>query len=632
VVTGIVCLGSANVQAQTNVSEGAPVTGSSKSLKHLSLEALMDLDITTVSRRPEPYQQAAAAIQVVTAEDIHRSGATSLPEALRLAPNLEVAQINSHDWAISARGFNNTTANKLLVMIDGRNIYTPLYAGVFWDAQAVLLEDIDRIEVVSGPGGTLWGANAVNGVINIVTKSSRETQGLYVSGAAGTFMQDYGAVRYGGMLTSNLYYRVYAERWDRNGAQAQNGSTVPDRWNFTQGGFRTDYYPNNGDVMTVQGDAYYGLEGHGPSTNINGQNIIGRWSRKLSAESDLQLQAYFDRTWRHVPMGFNEDLKTYDVDFQHRFQLGERNNLLWGLEYRDYDDNTMTPPGAILTFLDPHRNLQLFSGFVQDEITIVPDQVKVTVGTKLEHNDFSGWEIQPSGRVAWTPNQQHTLWGAISRAVRSPSRIDADLAANTPALTLVNNPNFDSEKLTAFELGYRFAPDHDMSFSVSTFYNVYDQLRSVNTNLATGNFMLGNNFRGETAGVEISANYRPIDNWRLRGGYTYLYKHLRSDGTPGVAASVREGDDPEHQVLVQSIVDLPYHLQFDTVGRYVDRLSDPRVPAYLTADVRIGWLFAKNFELSLVAQNLTGPHGEFSSGVTTVDIPRSYYAMLKYRY
>lgn len=613
--------------AQTNEVDAAP-----KSLKHLSLEALMNLDITTVSRRPQPYQQAAAAIQVITAEDIQRSGATSLPEALRLAPNLEVAQVNSHDWAISARGFNNTTANKLLVMIDGRNIYTPLYAGVFWDAQSVLLEDIDRIEVVSGPGGTLWGANAVNGVINIVTKSSRDTQGLYLSGAGGTFLQDFGGLRYGGMLATNLYYRVYVERFDRNGTQTKSGGTVPDRWNFTQGGFRTDYYRDNGDVVTVQGDAYYSQQGHTPHMYLNGQNMIARWSRNLSADSDWQLQAYFDRTWRNIPASFREDLKTYDVDFQHRFQIGARNNLLWGLEYRDYADHTTTPNSAVLHFVGPDRNMQLFSGFVQDEITLVPDQIKLTLGTKIEHNDFSGWEVQPSGRIAWTPNAQHTVWGAISHAVRSPSRIDSDLAANVPAFTLVNNPDFQSEKLNAFEIGYRFAPRNDMSIAISTFYNIYDKLRSVNTNLVTGTLLLGNSFGGETAGIEFSADYRPIESWRLRGGYTYLYKHTTSDGTPGVAASVREGNDPEHQVVVQSILDLPKNFQFDCVGRYVDRLTNPRVPAYLTADVRLGWRFAQHFELSLVAQNLAGPHIEFGSGPAAVEIPRSYYGMLTYRY
>jgi iron complex outermembrane receptor protein len=617
-----VCL--PGVIAQTNLSQN-----SSNALKNLSLEALMNVDITTVSRRPEPYLQAPAAIQIITQDDIHRSGATSIAEALRLAPNLEVAQVKSHDWAISSRGFNNNIANKLLVMIDGRNIYTPLYAGVFWDAQQVLLEDVDRIEIVSGPGGTLWGANAVNGVINIVTKSARDTQGLYVSGAAGTSLQDYGAVRYGGMLTSNLYYRAYLERYDRNGTQTPSGGTFPDRWNITQGGFRMDYYPSTSDVMTLQGDGYGGAEGHSALTNINGQNIIGRWSRSISPESDWQLQAYFDRTWRRTPLSFSEDLRTYDLDFQDRFEVGQRNNVLWGAGYRLYEDHTAS--FGALHILPPDRHLQLFSGFLQDELTLVPDKLKFTFGSKLEHNDFSGWEFQPSGRLSWMLSSKQTIWAAVSRAVRSPSRIDSDVSITVPGLTLRSDPDFDSEKVNALELGYRIEPRTNVSLAISTFYNIYDQLRSVNTN-SDGTLLLANNFQGETAGVELSGDYTPLEGWRLRGGYTYLYRHLTTDGTAGVAPSVREGNDPEHQILIQSMLDLPMHLQFDCVGRYVNRLTDPRVPAYLTADVRLAWEFQRGFELSLVGQNLAGPHVEFSSGVLSSDIPRSFYAMLSYRH
>ena len=620
----VVCL--PGVMAQTNVSETT-----SNALKNLSLEALMNVDITTtVSRRPEPYLQSPSAIQIITQEDIQRSGATSIPEALRLAPNLEVAQVNSHDWAISARGFNNTIANKLLVMIDGRSVYTPLFAGVFWDAQQVLLEDVDRIEVVSGPGGTLWGANAVNGIINVVTKSARDTQGLYVAGAGGTFLQDYGAVRYGGMLSSNLYYRAYAERYDCNGAQTPSGGTFPDRWDITQGGFRMDYYPSTSDIMTLQGDAYGGEEGHSVSTNLNGQNFIGRWSRSISPESDWQLQAYFDRTWRRSPFSFADDLNTYDLDFQDRFEVGQRNNVLWGAGYRYYDDRTETFSGS-LRFSPPQRHLQLYSGFAQDEITVVPDKLKFTLGSKLEHNDFSGWEFQPSGRLAWTPTAQQTIWGAISRAVRSPSRIDSDFEITTPGVTLRRNDDFNAEKVCAFELGYRMAPRTNVSFAISTFYDIYDDLRSINTN-SDGTLFIGNSFKGETAGVELSGDYSPMEHWRLRGGYTYLYKHLTTDGTPGALPSAREGNDPEHQALIQSMLDLPFHLRFDCVGRYVDRLTNPRVPAYLTADVRLGWQFHKGFELSLVGQNLAGPHVEFNSGLATADIPRSFYAMLSFRH
>jgi iron complex outermembrane receptor protein len=390
-----------------------------------------------------------------------------------------------------------------------------------------------------------------------------------------------------------------------------------------------DYYPSTSETLTLQGDAYGTQEGHSVYTNLNGQNIIGRWSRSISPESDWQLQAYFDRTWRRTPLSFSEDLRTYDLDFQDRFEIGQRNNALWGAGYRYYDDHTAS--FGALKILPPVRHLQLYSAFLQDEITAVPDKLKLTLGSKVEHNDFSGWEFQPSGRLAWTPTSQQTVWGAVSRAVRSPSRIDSDVSVTVPGLALRSNPDFDSEKLLAFELGYRIEPRTNISLAVSTFYNIYKDLRSINTN-TDGTLIFGNSFKGESAGVELSGDYSPMEGWRLRGGYTYLYKDLRTDGNPGAASSVREGNDPEHQFLLQSILDLPMHMQFDCVGRYVDRLTNPRVPAYLTADVRLGWHFHEGFELSLVGQNLAGPHVEFGSGPLASEIPRSFYAMLSFRH
>src|SRR5437667_4700567 len=316
VLVFVACAG--NTLAQTDAA------GTPGELKKLSLEELLTIEVISVSRRPEKLSETASAIQVITQEDIRRSGVTSLPEALRLAPNLQVAQVNSHDWAISARGFNNTLANKLLVMIDGRAVYTPLYAGVFWEVQNVLLEDVDRIEVVSGPGGTLWGANAVNGVINIITRSARDTQGLLVTGGGGSLLQDFGAVRYGGAVGSNFFYRVYGQRLDRNNSVLANGNNARDQWDMTQGGFRTDWFPSDANTVTFQGDSYAGSEQGAPAdTKVDGQNALGRWTHAFSEESELQVQMYFDRTWRDIPNQLAEDLKTYDFDFQHRLACGE---------------------------------------------------------------------------------------------------------------------------------------------------------------------------------------------------------------------------------------------------------------------------------------------------------------------
>jgi iron complex outermembrane receptor protein len=597
---------------------------SAAELKQLSLEALMNQDVAVVTRRPEKLLESPSAVQVITGEDIHRSGATSLPEALRLASNLEVAQVNSHDWAISARGFNNTLANKLLVMIDGRSVYTPLDAGVFWDAQNVLLDDIDRIEVVSGPGGTLWGANAVNGVINIVTKSARDTQGLLVEGGGGSFLQDSGAIRYGGRIGTNLFYRVNAQRSDCDAALFPNGKSAPDSWDMSQGGLRLDWYPREENIVTLEGNAYAGSEATTPrNTFLDGQNLLGRFTHTISDTSDLSIQAYFDRTWRDISQSFAEDLKTYDLDFQFRFSWGSRQSITWGAGYRLMQDEVHNT--AALAFIPPNRNMQLFSGFIQDEIALVPERLKLTLGTKLEHNDFSGLEAQPSARLAWTPTDLHTIWAAISRAVRSPSRIDSDFELpGAPPFVLLGDKNFQSETVLAYEAGYRVRPIERATLSLATFYSDYNNLRSVDAITPT-NFIIGNGFNGQTWGVELSGTYQATAWWRLRAGYTYLHKDLWP-GSAKATPSIREGNDPENQVMLQSIMNLPAHFQLDAVGRYVDTLQNPNVPSYVSFDVRVAWWWRDDLEISIVGQNLwDNQHPEFGAATTREEIPRSVF-------
>jgi iron complex outermembrane recepter protein len=605
-------------------------------LKKLSVEELMDLEVTLVSKRPEKLSEAASAIQVITGEEIKRSGAMNLADALRLASNLEVQQINSYAWVVSTRGFDALFANKLLVMIDGRSVYTPLDAGVFWDAQNVLLEDIDRIEVVSGPGGTLWGANAVNGVINIITKKAKDTQGLYVSGAGGSFLQDFGAARYGGTVGTNLSYRIYAQRFDRNSTLRPSGGDGMNAWNMAQGGFRIDYDSSEANTLTLQGDSYSGTEYNtspGNST-LDGQDVLGRWTHTFSEASDARLQFYFDRTWRRdVPSTVSDELHTYDFDFQHRFPLSKRQSVVWGTGYRLMRDHAQTST-PFVGFLPPHRNMQLFSTFVQDEITLVPDRLKFTIGTKLEHNDFSGFELQPSGRLAWTPNKRQTIWGAISRAVRSPSRIDSDYyIPKTPPFAIAGGPNFDSEKLVAYELGYRVQPIRKLSLSIATFYNAYDELYSVEqaNRPAPFPYTIQNGAAGQSWGTELSGTYQPTGWWHLRGGYTYFHKDLWS--RPGhnvtVAVLASLGNDPSHQFSLQSIMDLPAHFQFDVTAGYVDTLPDPRIPRYFTSSARLAWQF-KNLEFSVVGQNLwDNRHPEF---YTAQEIPRSIYGKVTLRF
>ena len=596
-------------------------------LKQLSLEALMNQDVSVVTRRPEKLLESPSAVQVITGEDIHRSGATSLPEALRLASNLEVAQVNSHDWAISARGFNNTLANKLLVMIDGRSVYTPLDAGVFWDVQNVLLDDVDRIEVVSGPGGTLWGANAVNGVINIVTKSARDTQGILVEGGGGSFLQDSGAIRYGGSVGTNLFYRVYGQRFDRNAALLPSGKNAPDSWDMSQGGFRLDWYQTEENTFTLSGDSYAGSENTLPgNTFLDGQNLLGRFTHTISDTSDLSVQAYFDRTWRDISQSFGEDLKTYDFDFQFRFALGSRQSITWGAGYRLMQDEVHNT--AALAFIPPKRNMQLFSGFIQDEVTLLPDRLQLSLGTKLEHNDFSGLEAQPSARLAWTPTERHTIWAAVSRAVRSPSRIDTDVELpGVPPFRLIGDKNFQSETVLAYEAGYRVRPIDRATFSLATFYNDYNNLRAFAPTSPT-TFIINNGFNGQSWGVELSGTYQATDWWRLRAGYTYLHQDLWP-GSAKSAPNLQEGNDPQHQVMLQSIMNLPAHFQLDVTGRYIDTLQNPSVPSYVSFDARVAWWWKDKVEISLVGQNLwDNQHPEFGAAATRQEIPRSVFAKI----
>jgi len=587
----------------------------------------MNQDVAVVSRRPEKLLESPSAVQVITGEDIHRSGATSLPEALRLASNLEVAQVNSHDWAVSARGFNNTLANKLLVMIDGRSVYTPLDAGVFWDVQNVLLDDVDRIEVVSGPGGSLWGANAVNGVINIVTKSARDTQGMLVEGGGGSFLQDFGAIRYGGSVGTNLFYRVYGQRFDRNAALLPNGKDAPDSGDMSQGGFRLDWYQTEENTFTLSGDSYAGSENTIPgNTFMDGQNLLGRFTHIISDTSDLSIQTYFDRTWRDISQSFADDLKTYDVDFQFRFAWGSRQSITWGAGYRLMQDEVHNT--AALAFVPPNRNMQLFSGFIQDEVTLIPDRLQLPLGTKLEHNDFSGIEAQHTARLAWTPTERHTIWAAVSRAVRSPSRIDTDVELpGVPPFELTGDKNFQSETVLAYEAGYRVRPIEQATLSLATFYNDYNNLRAFAPVTPT-TFIINNGFNGQSWGVELSGTYQATDWWRLRAGYTYLHQDLWP-GSAKSAPNLQEGNDPQHQVMLQSIMNLPAHFQLDVTGRYIDTLQNPSVPNYVSFDTRIAWWWKDKVEISIVGQNLwDNQHPEFGPAATRQEIPRSVFAKI----
>jgi iron complex outermembrane receptor protein len=627
-------------------------------LKQMSIDELMDLQVTSVSKRPEKWLDAPAAIEVITSEDIRRSGASSIPEALRLAPNLAVVQKGSHSWGISARGFNTELANKLLVLIDGRAVYTPLYSGVFWERQDYLLADLDRIEVISGPGGALWGANAVNGVVNITSKSARDTQGFYAEAGAGTQLEGFGGARYGGRIAPNVFFRVYGKYTDRDAGVLANGTDARDSWHLAQGGFRLDATTAAQDTITVQGDIYDSRQGVtlGGSARERGHNLLGRWSRTLAGGSNFALQLYYDQTHFSTPTAafvaasgvvlapagtLVDDLDTYDLDFQHTLKAGARHQLVWGLGYRFTHDDVGNSPG--LAFLPAELDQDLASGFVQDEIKL-RDNLSLTVGTKVEHNDYTGFEWEPSARLQWKLNERQMVWGAASRAVRMPSRIDRHLSQAAPPhfVLLAGGPGFTSETVLAYELGYRAQLTSQLTASVSAFYNQYDDIRSTSLSPVTVfPLFFANNVEGETHGLELSFTYQATERWRLQGGYNLLREDLRvKPGQFDFSNAHNETADPENQLTLRSSLDLPSNWEWDVAWRWVDNLvvnnasAVAEVPAYSELDVRLAWHPTPAIELSLVGQNLLhARHPEFGfPGPTREEIKRNVYAKISWRY
>ncbi|HSF41274.1 MAG TPA: TonB-dependent receptor [Thermoanaerobaculia bacterium] len=604
-------------------------------LKNLSIEELMEIDVTSVSRRSERLSGAAAAVTVITQEEIRRSGVTSLPEALRLATGLHVARFDSRTWAISARGFNIGTANKMLVLIDGRSVYTPLFSGVFWDVQDVLLPDVERIEIIRGPGATLWGANAVNGVVNVITKGARATQGGLAYLGTGTEDRGLAGVRYGGKLGEKTAYRSYAKYRYLDALALARGGSAEDPLRTAQGGFRVDSDRSERDSWTFQGDLYKGVIGElvRSDTDVDGGNLLGRFTRRFSEDSNLELQVYWDRTHRRVPTQFEEDRDTWDVDFQHRLPLGGRHDLVWGLGLRVSRDEVESTP--VLAWVPGRRTQELWSAFAQDEIAL-SDALRLTVGSKFEVTESTGLEVQPSVRLAWTRDERRTLWGAISRAVRTPTRIDEDSRFLVNGNVIIQGSrDFESEDLLAYELGYRYQPVTGLSLDVATFYNVYDDLRSQERPESGAPFpiTLGNNLNAETWGLEARANYQVAPWWRLYAGYTWFDKSLSLDpGSRDLTGGAGEGNDPQNRFSLRSVIDLPRGFELDAWARYVDKLPSPSVPAYTEMDLRLGWRKSDRLDLSLVGQNLL--HDQHAELFTTLpkEVERSVYGKVTWRF
>jgi iron complex outermembrane receptor protein len=592
-------------------------------LADLSLEELANLEVTSVSRRAEPLSGAPASIFVITSDDIRRSGATSLPEALRLAPNLHVARVDARQYAISARGFNSTVANKLLVLIDGRTVYTPLFSGVFWDAQDTLLEDIERIEVISGPGGTLWGTNAVNGVINVITKGATDTQGTSAYARGGNEESGLGA-RHGLRLDNGGGLRVYGKGFSRDSTVRASGADVPDRWHSGQAGLRADWGAGT-DSYTLQGDAYQGKADQLASgdVRISGGNLLARWQRQLAGGDRVQVQAYFDNTHREIPGTFAERLDTYDLEFQHALAVGRDHLFAWGGGHRMARDRVTNT--AAIAFLPAKRDLNWTNVFVQDEYRW-SDALRFTAGAKVEHNPYTGSEFLPSARLAWKLDDARLLWAAASRAVRAPSRIDREFFASGTT-QVATSPDFRSEISKVFEIGYRSQASTRASYSVTVFHSLHEHLRSIEGTV------LGNRMEGESTGLEAWGKLQVTPRWRLGAGGTLLDQDLRlepgSVDTRGVSVA---GNDPKRQFSLRSSHELGAGRELDLLVRYVSALPNPAVPSYTAFDARYAWRPRAGLELAVSVQNLfEDQHAEFGSAASRAEIERSLFVKVTWQ-
>jgi iron complex outermembrane recepter protein len=602
---------------------------STSALKSLSVEELMNIEVTSVSKTAAPLSTAPAAIYVITHEDVLRSGATSIPEVLRLAPNLQVVQISPSNYTITARGFSGNSADqnfsdKLLVLIDGRSVYSPLYSGVYWDAQDVLLDDIERIEVISGPGATLWGANAVNGVINIITRRSADTQGGYVAAGGGNLEKD-AAARVGGSLSDDATYRVYVKGFERGSLDLPNGASADDGWSKTQAGFRTDWTPA-ANTVTVQGDAYRANENQSGSGDLSiaGANLLARWQRRLAADSALQIQAYYDETQRFNGGGGGAFvLNTYDLELQHSFALGSANSVVWGAGER-VSRYGITNTASLL-FLPDRRTLNLANAFVQDAIALDP-KLKLTLGIKLEDDPYSGAMPLPDARLSWNVSETQFAWSAVSRAIRSPTPFDRDVVEYLgTTLFLTGGADFRPEKLWAYEIGYRGQPAARVSVSVSTFYNSYDDLRSLEFDPKT---LLplhwGNLMDGHTYGAEAWANYQARDWWVVTIAFTQMHESLHfKAGSSGLLGIAQAGDDPSHQAHLRSSMNMGSDLTLDADLRYVGTLPNPEVHAYEELNARLGWHISKRWDAALSGRNLLHAHHQEFTAPPSDAISRS---------
>lgn len=593
------------------MAQGAAGMASATNLADLSLEQLGDIEITSVSKREQRLADAPASIYVITKEAIQRAGVNTLAEALRLAPNLQVARINASQYAIGARGFNSATANKLLVLIDGRSVYTPLYSGVFWESQDVPLGDVERIEVISGPGGTLWGANAVNGVINVITAPAEASLGMLASAAAGNLSQGL-SLRQGWRFDGGGAMRAYAKYNRRQDSERASGIDADDGFEKLQLGFRAGMDAGGG-ALTLQGDAYKESisQPNAADQRHHGGNLLARWVRPMDDGATLNLQTYVDRSWRDVPGSYNENLQVVDVDLQYQLAAREGSQWIFGGGHRMAEDEVGNY--GSLAFLPASRRLHWTNAFAQHERQLSPTAT-LTLGTKVEHNSYTGAEWMPSARLGWKLSPQLLLWSAASRAVRTPSRIDVEFFVPAqPPYQLAGGPNFRSEIANTLEVGARAQPSENLSYSVTVFGSRYSSLRNYRR-LSDRTFVLINASKAEVYGVEAWGRYQASRSWAIHAGLTSM--HERFSGAN--VAAIAPGNDPRYQVRLLSSWSLANGVDIDVTLRRVAKLRFTTVPSYNEADARVGWRYSDRLAFAVSARNLLhANHREFAQGGAT---------------
>ena len=629
-------------------------------LMDLSLTELLDVEVTSVSKRAERRSEAAAAVYVISNEDIRRSTAKTIPDLLRTVPGVNVAQLDAHTWSVTVRGQAGEYATKLLVLVDGRSVYTPFFSGVFWDSINLVLEDIDRIEIIRGPGGTIWGANAVNGVINIVTKTAADTQGGLVSIAAGDPLDASLSLRYGGTHNEDHFYRLYLKgtKFDESGDDLF-GQDANDEWQDARGGFRYDHDIDEQQHLTVQAD-YFSLTSSAdffmpeifPPTftrtesdrNHSGFNVLGRWTNKYNDTDEISVQAYFDM-YHYEALTIDERRKTWDIEFRHNIRLGERHNVVWGGGYR-YSQDNVYPTMIIST--DPDSDSQdVISLFIQDEITLHED-LKLTIGSKFEYNDYTDAEVQPSASLSWTPTDSQTVWAAVSRAVRTPNRAERDMLLRIrpfPALSsqpvtgfLFGNDDFESLEVIAYEVGYRNIINDHLILDLALFYNDYKDGRGFQTELplvpllppGTLPLLLNNSDDYNAKGFEVTLDYRPIEWWTIRGVYSYF------DTNQGGEDDTVDRNTPQQQASLTNQFEVLDHFQIDATFRYVDELSGLGIDDYLTMDARLAWRPNDSLEVSLNGRNLLDNEQiefiEFIANRIPTGLERSFYGQVTWEF